>query len=108
MATHKITLPQINHAFDCAQDETILDAGLRQGFNLRHGCKHGGCGSCKARVVAGEVDMDAATSSFALMSFEREEGYTLLCSSRPFSDVTIEFDDYDEVEILGRVTGREG
>jgi hypothetical protein len=34
------------------------------------------------------------------MDFEREEGYTLLCSSYPLSDVTIEYDDYDEAEIL--------
>ncbi|MGH7966956.1 MAG: 2Fe-2S iron-sulfur cluster-binding protein [Candidatus Binatia bacterium] len=103
---HTITLIQLDKQFSCAEDETILEAGLRQGFNLRHGCKHGGCGSCKARVVDGEVDMSAATSSFALLDFEREEGYLLLCSSFPLSDTTIEFDDYDEAEILsGRPEG---
>lgn len=30
-------------------DETILHAALRQGYNLRYGCKHGGCGRCKVQ-----------------------------------------------------------
>lgn len=100
MAAYKIILAQIGREFSCAEDETILEAALRQGYRLRHGCKQGGCGSCKARVVEGEVELGSWVSSFALMDFEREEGYTLLCSSYPLSDVTIEYDDYDEAEIL--------
>jgi len=95
-----ITIAPFNRTFQCEDEETILDAGLRNGINLRHGCKHGGCGSCKARIAAGEVENGEA-SSFALMDFEREEGYCLLCSSTPLTDVTIEAEDYTEEELFG-------
>ncbi|MCS6924540.1 MAG: 2Fe-2S iron-sulfur cluster binding domain-containing protein [Candidatus Binatia bacterium] len=96
---YTITLEPFAKQFTCNEDETILAAGLRQGFNLRYGCKHGGCGSCKALILEGEVDLTAA-SSFALMDFEREQGYALLCSAYPLSDVVIDVSEYDEDELL--------
>ncbi len=97
--SHTITLLPFEKQFTCEEDETILQAGLRQGFNLRYGCKHGGCGSCKALITEGDFDQEDA-SSFALMDFEREQGYALLCSTYPFSDITIELFDYEEAELL--------
>lgn len=96
---HTITLLPFEKEFLCEEDETILQAGLRQGFNLRYGCKHGGCGSCKALITDGDFDQEDA-SSFALMDFEREQGYALLCSTYPYSDITIELSDYEEAELL--------
>lgn len=96
---HIITLDPLNKQFACEDDESILAAGLRQGFNLRYGCKHGGCGSCKALIVDGEVDQ-ADASSFALMDFEREQGYALLCSAYPLSDLVIDVSDYEVDELL--------
>lgn len=93
-----ITLSPYDLRFECEPDESILEAGLRQGFNLRFGCKHGGCGSCKSRVVDGEVDLEGC-SSFALMDFEREEGYALLCSTSPITDLTLDASDYTEAEL---------
>lgn len=104
---HTITLHPFAAQFTCAEDETILDAGLRQGFNLRYGCRDGGCGSCKALITAGEVDQEDA-SSYALMDFEREQGYALLCSAYPLSDVEIELTDYEPDELYAAVpTARE-
>jgi propane monooxygenase reductase subunit len=96
---YTITLEPFAKQFTCDDDETILAAGLRQGVNLRYGCKHGGCGSCKALIVEGEVDQSEA-SSFALMDFEREQGYALLCSAYPLSDLVIDVSDYDQEELL--------
>lgn len=96
---YTITLLPFEKQFTCEEDETILQAGLRQGVNLRYGCKHGGCGSCKALITEGEVDQEDA-SSFALMDFEREQGYALLCSAFPLDDITIELDGYEEEELL--------
>src|SRR5215813_710803 len=100
---YTITLLPFEKQFTCNDDETILQAAIRQGFNLRYGCKHGGCGMCKALVVEGEVDNSAA-SSFALMDFERQQGFSLLCSAYAESDVSIELWDYDEAELCSGVT----
>lgn len=100
--SYTITLLPFEKQFTCEENETILQAGLRQGFNLRYGCKHGGCGSCKALVTEGEVDQEDA-SSFALMDFEREQGYALLCSSFPLDDITLDLSDYEEEELTAAV-----
>jgi propane monooxygenase reductase subunit len=97
---HTITLLPFEKQFNCGEDETILAAALRQGINLRYGCKHGGCGTCKALIVEGEIDQPEA-STFALMDFEREQGMALLCSAYPLGDIAIELSDYEESELEG-------
>ncbi|MGE0487543.1 MAG: NADH:ubiquinone reductase (Na(+)-transporting) subunit F [Gammaproteobacteria bacterium] len=93
-----VTLAPFGVQFECGADESILSAALRQGVGLRYGCKHGACGSCKAKIVEGEVDLTQA-SGFALMQFEREAGMALLCSAYPLEDVVVELTDYDEAEL---------
>lgn len=103
---HTITLLPFEKQFTCGDNETILTAAMRQGFNLRYGCKFGGCGMCKAQVVEGEVDNTEA-SSFALLDFEKQQGMALLCCAYPESDVSIELWDYDEADLVSDLTVRE-
>jgi propane monooxygenase reductase subunit len=100
---YTITLLPFAKQFVCEDNETILHAAIRQGLNLRYGCKHGGCGMCKALVVEGEVDNSEA-SSYALLEFERQQGFALLCCAYPESDVSVELLDYDEEELSSGVT----
>jgi NAD(P)H-flavin reductase/ferredoxin len=95
----KVTLEPFGVTFACGEGETILDAALRGGIALRYGCKHGGCGTCKARILEGDVDLDKA-SDFALMEYEREAGLALLCSAIPLEDVVVQLDDdYEEAQL---------
>ena len=87
----RVTIEPVGREVDCGDDQTILDACLRAGVWLPHACTHGTCGTCKARIVAGEVDHGEA-SPFALMDFERDEGMALLCSAIPLGDVVVEAD----------------
>ncbi len=104
---YEITLLPFGVSFDCEEEETILEASIRQGIQLRYGCKHGGCGSCKAQIADGEVDLEEA-SSFALMDYERDRGLALLCSAYPLSDVAIELDDdYEESALRSGVPPRD-
>ncbi len=99
----EITLQPFGVSFECEEEETILEASIRQGIQLRYGCKHGGCGSCKAQIADGEVDLEEA-STFALMDYERDQGLALLCSAYPLSDVSIELaDDYEERDLRNGV-----
>jgi phenol hydroxylase P5 protein len=96
MTSYKITVEPLGREIDCRDDQTILDACLRNGVWLPHSCTHGSCATCKADVLEGDVD-HGASSSFALMDFERDEGKLLPCCARPRSDVTIEAEiDVDE------------
>jgi phenol hydroxylase P5 protein len=89
MATHTITVEPLGAEVECREDQTILDACLRDGVWLPHACTHGTCGTCKAQVLDGDLDLGDA-SPYALLESEREEGAALLCVARPRGDVTIE------------------
>jgi phenol/toluene 2-monooxygenase (NADH) P5/A5 len=92
---YQVTIEPLGATIDVEEDQTVLDAALRQGIYIPHACGHGLCGTCKVQVLDGEVDHGAA-NPFALMDFEREEGKTLACSCTLQSDITIEVDMEDE------------
>ena len=52
----KVTVQPSGQSFDVEPGEAVLTAALRQGVMLPYGCKNGACGSCKGKIVAGEVD----------------------------------------------------
>jgi ring-1,2-phenylacetyl-CoA epoxidase subunit PaaE len=71
-------------------EENILEAGLKAGIELPYSCKGGVCSTCRAKLVAGEVDMDA---NFALEDYEVARGFVLTCQSYPVTDtVTVDYD----------------
>ena len=88
-----VTVLPYERAFTCEAGESILAAALRQGLFLRYGCRHGGCGSCKAVLVDG--DTAGSGSSFALSSSEQAEGWVLLCSTTPLGDCTIDVESME-------------
>jgi ring-1,2-phenylacetyl-CoA epoxidase subunit PaaE len=70
--------------------ESILEAGLRAGVELPYSCKSGACSTCRAKLTAGEIDMDV---NFALEDYELARGFVLTCQSHPVSDrVTVDYD----------------
>ncbi|MGQ0522501.1 MAG: cytochrome b N-terminal domain-containing protein [Betaproteobacteria bacterium] len=79
-----------NRIVPVRENETFLDAGLREGLALPFECRYGGCGVCKARLLYGTVDHGACQPA-ALTQSERREGKILLCSATPLSDVEIEY-----------------
>lgn len=91
----------IGVAVTCREDQTVLDACLREGVWLPHACTHGTCGTCKAQVLDGDVDLGDA-SPYALLDSERDEGAALLCVAKPRGDMVIEgeVDVEDGVEIF--------
>lgn len=78
-------------AFELAKNsDNILDAGNAHGADLPYSCKAGVCSTCRAKVVEGEVEMDA---NFALEDYEVEAGYVLSCQCYPVTDkVVLDFD----------------
>ncbi|POH33711.1 hypothetical protein ATY30_01630 [Sinorhizobium americanum] len=71
----------------CAKDETILEAATRGGVWVNASCRQGVCGSCKAKLVSGNVDME---DKGGLSDRERQEGWILACCSRPLGPISIE------------------
>lgn len=70
--------------------EFILDAAMRDRDDLPYACQSGACGTCRARLTKGTVDM---VVNMALDEQELEAGYILTCQSRPTSaEVAVDFD----------------
>jgi ferredoxin len=57
------------------------------GVSLPYGCRYGGCISCAAKLLAGEVDQSGGV---ALNGRQMRDGYVLLCVARPQSDCTLD------------------
>lgn len=93
--TIELIIEPTGDVVEVSEEQTLLDACLRQGVWLPHACGHGLCGTCKVQVLEGEVDHGDA-SGFALMDFERDEGYTLACCATATEDVVIEADIDDD------------
>jgi len=91
MSIHQLKIDPIGDEIEVTEGQTILDACLRAGVYLPLACGHGLCGPCKTQVLEGEIDHGEA-SPFALMDFERDEGFVLACTATLKSDVTIEAD----------------
>ncbi len=68
-------------------DEVLLDALEEQGVSLPYGCRYGGCISCAAKMLSGEVDQ---SEGVALNGRQLNDGYVLLCVAKPLSDCTFE------------------
>jgi propane monooxygenase reductase subunit len=91
---HTVKFEPVDIEIEVSEDETILDAGFRQGIMLAHGCKEGQCSACKSFLLSGDVELERY-STFALADYEQEEGYTLLCRAHAYTDCKIELLHYD-------------
>lgn len=76
-------------AFDAAKG-SILDNARAAGLPAPFACKSGVCSTCRARVVAGEVEMKA---NYGLSAAEVAQGYVLTCQAVPLTDdVALDYD----------------
>ena len=78
-----------NRSFTVLADEPILTAGIRQGVAMPYGCKDGACGSCKCKMLEGQV-VHGAHQPKALSAEEELNGYILTCCGKPLSDIVLE------------------
>lgn len=70
--------------------ESILNAALRVRPDVPFACAGGVCGTCRAKVVDGTVEM---VENYALEPDELAKGYVLTCQAHPTSEaVTVDYD----------------
>ena len=87
----RTTIPLAHHV-------SILDGAQRIRPDLPFACKGGVCGTCRARVVAGEVDL---RRNFALDPGELAAGFVLTCQSYATrGPATIDYDTVDSIGVF--------
>ncbi len=87
--SHQVTLQPSGHQFTVQDDETVLEAALRENIALPYGCRNGACGACKGRVLAGRVDYGTHQPE-TLTDMDKAEGLALFCTAKPDTDLVIE------------------
>ncbi|HET9409296.1 MAG TPA: iron-sulfur cluster-binding domain-containing protein [Candidatus Sulfotelmatobacter sp.] len=74
-------------AFRISPDETLLQSSEKNGVLIPSGCRQGVCGTCRTRLVSGQVQME---SEEALTAELKAQGFVLPCVSRPLADVVLD------------------
>ncbi|MDR2839531.1 MAG: CDP-6-deoxy-delta-3,4-glucoseen reductase [Azonexus sp.] len=87
--SYQITVQPSGRQFTAEVGESLLDAAQRQGLTLPHGCRNGGCGVCKGKVLAGSVDYGRA-EAHRLTEDDKAAGFALFCCATARSDLVIE------------------
>jgi ring-1,2-phenylacetyl-CoA epoxidase subunit PaaE len=73
-----------------AAGQSVLEAALASAIDAPYACKAGVCSTCRAKLLEGEVDMEA---NYALEDYEVERGYILTCQSYPrTAKIVIDYD----------------
>ena len=72
---------------ECGADQNVLDAARQAGVRLPSSCTQGMCGTCKVKLVSGQVDMK---HNGGIRQREIDQGMVLLCCSKPLTDLVIE------------------
>jgi CDP-4-dehydro-6-deoxyglucose reductase, E3 len=86
---YQITIKPSDISFLCADDETVLASAMRADLMIPYGCRNGACGTCKSRLIAGDVDFGAYQAG-TLTDREKKQGLALLCVAKPKTDLTVE------------------
>ncbi len=74
-----------------SKHEVILNQALELKDDLPYACQVGVCGTCRAKVIEGEVSM---IENMALDQSEIDQGYVLTCQAHPKSkNVVLRCDD---------------
>jgi 2Fe-2S type ferredoxin len=73
------------------ENETLLEAGEDEGWDLPYACRQGQCVSCSGQVTGGpSEDFLVHDDQEMLSGDEIDEGYTLTCVAYPQDDLTLE------------------
>ncbi|HSV84862.1 MAG TPA: 2Fe-2S iron-sulfur cluster-binding protein [Ramlibacter sp.] len=84
-----VRLEPDGRTFPCAPGQTVLAAALAAGIDLPYECASGSCGSCRAQLSAGEMQV-LWTGAPGLSERDRRKGDRILCcQSVPQTDSVI-------------------
>ncbi len=85
--TYSVEFVRSGVTFECAEDETVLDAAYEAGLAPPSSCSQGMCGTCKTTVLSGSVDMQ---HNGGIRPREIAQDKVLICCSKPLSNLRID------------------
>jgi CDP-4-dehydro-6-deoxyglucose reductase len=110
--SYKVQIQSSGEEFTVEDNETVLDAALRQGITIPYGCRSGACGACKGTLVTGQINYSLGKPP-GIIQEEIDSGKALMCQAIPESDLVVDvivIETAKEIEIKNlpcRVTKQE-
>jgi glycine betaine catabolism B len=86
-STFTVKLSRSSKSFTMNASDTVLAAARKAGVAVPSSCSQGVCGTCKTKLLEGDVDMK---HNGGIRDREIQKGFRLLCCSRPTSDLVLE------------------
>ena len=91
IAYYEIEFAKEGESIEVANNETILEAGEDEGWDLPYACREGQCVSCAGQIRDGPSgDFIRHSNNEALFDDDMEDGYCLTCVAYPVDEFTIE------------------
>ncbi|PWI33550.1 hybrid-cluster NAD(P)-dependent oxidoreductase [Vibrio albus] len=84
----EVAFTESDKTVEVAPGETVHAAAAKAGLTIPKACGMGICGTCKVKVVKGDVEM---THNGGITDEDVEEGYVLSCCSAPKGDLVVEY-----------------
>ncbi|HIL03507.1 MAG TPA: 2Fe-2S iron-sulfur cluster binding domain-containing protein [Candidatus Thioglobus autotrophicus] len=85
--------------FECPENDSILEGGLRHGLAINYKCSNGTCGTCKAKLIEGEIEK-IKHHDYSLSTNEIDNKEFLTCCHAPRADIKIELDLIGDVRSI--------
>jgi 2Fe-2S type ferredoxin len=87
---YEIDFEKEGETVEVANNETILDAGEQEGWDLPYACRQGQCVSCAGQIQDGEtLEYVRHSNNEALFDDDMEDGYCLTCVAYPTDSFTL-------------------
>ena len=86
--SYKVSLDKSPVSFRTSRSETLLESALRSNVLLPYGCRNGACGSCKGRIISGDIEYRDIPLT-GITEAEKQSGYALFCQAMARSDLVI-------------------
>ena len=87
--SHRITVDNAGESFECPPEESLLSGMESQSKKaIAVGCRGGGCGYCKIRILSGEFETKKMSVKFVTHE-EQAHGFALSCRVFPRSDMSV-------------------
>lgn len=84
----KIRLKNSSETYLCEPGQTLLIAVNSAAAKIPVGCRGGGCGVCRVRILRGQAEFGRMSAAH-LTPAMRQAGWTLACKTFPTTDLII-------------------
>lgn len=92
--SYRITVVNREQSYLCPEGKTLLlGMELKGAKCIEVGCRGGGCGMCKIRILDGKFE-SKRMSRLHITEAEQQQGFALSCRILPRSDMVIESDHF--------------